>query len=168
MNAVPATPDGDLVGLSVSEGFAHFPGLAAERTAALGALNPGRVRALLEAADAAAFFTRAEPGEAPVRPDARAWAQRISHAGRSRLLGLPEPFDDSRLATLVRLARGCLSGLQIIVDETRRIGAGTGMVGRKPAAGSANIFDALDTPCAGDIEISFDRPVSHPHPAIFD
>jgi hypothetical protein len=56
----------------------------------------------------------------------------------------------------------------MVGNETPQIGAGAGTVGRKPAAASANIIDALDTPCAGDIEVSFDRPVSHPLPVIFD
>lgn len=165
---VPASPDGDLVGLSVTGGIAHFPGLATERTVALGALEPERVSALLEVANAAAFFTRPPPDEGPVRPDGRILVLRIIYDGRSRLLALPEPFSDPGLATLMRLARGCLSATRMVGDETPRIGAGVGTVGRKVAAESASILDALDTPCAGDIEVSFDRSVSHPRPATFD
>jgi len=168
MTDVPRSPDGDLVGLSVTGGIAHFPGFAIERTVALGALEPGRVTALLEAADSAAFFTRPKTDEGPVRPDARIWVLRISHAGRSRLLALSDPFPDPRLATLVSLARDCFSWARTVCDETPRIGAGAGTVGRKPAAGSASILGVLDMPCAGDIEVSFDRPVSHPRPATFD
>lgn len=168
MTDVPGSPDGDLVGLSVTGGIAHFPGFAIERTVALGALEPGCVTALLEAADSTAFFTCPKTDEGPVRPDARIWVLRIRHAGRSRLLALSDPFPDPRLATLVSLARGCLSRARMVGDETPRIGAGAGTVGRKPAAGSASILGALDMPCAGDIEVSFDRPVSHPCPATFD
>jgi hypothetical protein len=145
VKAVPAMFDSDQVGLSVTGGFAHFPGLATERTVALASIDPDRVKALLSAADAVAFFTRAELGEGLVRPDVGTWLLWISHAGRSRLLTLVEPFSDPGLVTLVRLARDCLL-----------------------PARSASILDLLDTPCAGDIEVGFDRPVSHPHPATFD
>ena len=73
---VLASPDGDLVGLSVMGGVGHFPGLATERTVALGALEPERVSALLEAADAAAFFTRPTPDKGPVGPAGRIWVLR--------------------------------------------------------------------------------------------
>jgi hypothetical protein len=132
---------------------------------ALGVLDTERGSVLLAAADAAAFFTRAE---AAVRPDARTWVLRISHAGGLRLLTLSEPFPDPRLATLIRLARGCLSAARMVGDETPQIGAGAGTIGRKPAARSGSILDALDTPRAGDIEIGFNRSVSHPRPGIFD
>lgn len=92
----------------------------------------------------------------------------VSHVSRSRLLALLEPFPNPRLATLVSLARGCLSATRMAGDKTLQIRAGAGTVGRKPVAGSASILDALDTPCAGNIEASFDRPVSNPRPAIFD
>lgn len=68
---IPTICDSDLVGLSVTGGFAHFPGLATERTVALSSIDPDGAKALLAAADAAAFFTRIEPGEGPVRPDVR-------------------------------------------------------------------------------------------------
>ena len=73
---VPASPDGDLVGQSVTGGIAHFPGLATKRTVALGALQPERVSALLKAADAAAFFTRPTPDKGPVGPAGRIWVLR--------------------------------------------------------------------------------------------
>jgi hypothetical protein len=135
----------DQVGLAVTGGFGHFPGLATERTVALASIDPDRVKALLSAADAVAFFTRAEPVKGPVRPDVRTWLLRISHAGRSRLLTLAEPFSDPGLVTLVRLARDCLR-----------------------QARSASVLEVLDTSRAGDIEVSFDRPVGHPRPATFD
>jgi hypothetical protein len=164
VTAVPTTREGDLVGLSLTGGLAHFPGHATERTVALGALDPGRLEALLAAADAVAFFTYAEAGERPVRPDARTWVLR----DRSRILTLSEPFADPRLATLIRLVRGCLFPARAVGNETPQIGADAGTVERMPAARSASILDALDTPRAGDIEIGFDRPISHPRPVIFD
>jgi hypothetical protein len=162
------SPDGDLVGLSVTGGVAHFPGVATERTVALGTLEPERVSALLEAADAVALFTRPTPDKGPVRPDGRIWVLRIIYDRRSRLLALPEPFPDPGLATLMSLARGCLSATRMVGDETPRIGAGVGTVGRKAAAESSSILDALDTPCARDIEVSFDQSVSYPRPATLD
>ncbi len=68
-----------------------------------------RLAALLDAAGTADFFTR-PVGDTPTPPDARTYHLRLSHAGRSRTLALPEPFLDPRLATLVRLARDCFSG----------------------------------------------------------
>jgi hypothetical protein len=85
----------------------------------------------------------------------RVW---LSHAVRSHLLALPELFLDPHPATLVSLARSCLSATRMVGDDAPQIRAGVGTVWRKPAAGSASILDALDTPCAGDIEVSFDRP----------
>ncbi len=37
-----------------------------------------------------------------------------------------------------------------------------------PRGPSANILDALDMEGVGEIEITFERPHSHPHPASFD
>jgi hypothetical protein len=45
----------------VTGGVAHSPGLASEQTVAIGVLDTDRGSVLLEAADAAAFFTHAEP-----------------------------------------------------------------------------------------------------------
>ncbi len=52
----------DLVGVWISGGSDGFPDLATEQIVALGALDPQRVVALLRAVDAAAFFTRKQPG----------------------------------------------------------------------------------------------------------
>lgn len=78
MTDAPISPDGDLVGLSVTGGSTHFPGLVTKRTVALGALEPECVTALMEAADVAAFFTRLKADERLVRPDACIWVLRIS------------------------------------------------------------------------------------------
>jgi hypothetical protein len=92
----------------------------------------------------------------------------VTDTGRSRLLALLEPFPDPRLVTLARPARGCLSARRMVGDEAPQIGACAGTIGRKPAAGSASILDALDKPRGGNIEVSFDRPVSNPRPALLD
>lgn len=106
-----STPEmeGDLVGLTISGGIAHFPGRAGERIRHLADLEPALVAELLAAADAVAFFTRPDPVEtAPVRPDARTYGIRLVHADRSRVLTVPEPFEVPELAQLVRTVRRCL------------------------------------------------------------
>ena len=97
--------EGDLVGLTISGGTAHFPGRAGERIRHLADLEPALVAELLAAADAVAFFTRPDP---VVRPDARTYGIRLVHADRSRVLTVPEPFEVPELAQLVRTVRRCL------------------------------------------------------------
>lgn len=101
-------PD-DLVGLSVSGGIAHMPGLASERVRRFADLDPALVAELLAAAEASAFSTCPEEGgTAPARPDARTYHIHLVHAGRSRQLTVAEPFATPELARLVRAVRRCL------------------------------------------------------------
>lgn len=101
-----SVPDGDLVGLAMSGGIAHFPGLAAERIRCLGDLDPA-----LDAAEAATFFTRPDPtDDVPPRPDMRTCHLRLSHGGRSRLLAIAEPYASPELGELVRIAARCVRG----------------------------------------------------------
>ncbi len=116
-------PD-DLVSIRVSGGSGDFPDLATEQTVALGALDPHRVVTLLRAADAAAFFTRKEPRSGATEPDVRTWHVRLCHGGRARVLAFPEPFPDTAIAVLIRLARDCLSarrtmGIEDVSDTLR-------------------------------------------------
>lgn len=102
---------GDLVGLTISGGIAHFPGRAGERVRHFADLDPTLVAELLTAAEASDFFTRPVPnGTAPVRPDARTYSIRLVHADHSRVLTVPEPFEAPELAQLIRTVRRCLSG----------------------------------------------------------
>lgn len=108
---------GDLVGVRVSGGIADFPDFATEQTVALGALDPHRVATVLAAADAAAFFTRAEPHSGATEPDVRTWHVRLCHGGRARLLAFPEPFPDLATAVLIQLTRDCLSARRTTGSE---------------------------------------------------
>lgn len=109
MNGSTPEVEGDLVGLTISGWIAHFPGRAGERIRRLADLDPALVAELLAAADAIAFSTRPDPVvTAPVRPDARTYSIRFLHAGRTRLLTLPEPFEAPELAQLVQTVRRCL------------------------------------------------------------
>jgi hypothetical protein len=100
--------EGGLVGLTISGGIAHFLGRAGERIRRLAGLGTALVAELLAAADAIAFFTRPDPVvTAPVRPDACTVSIRLVHAGRSRLLTVPEPIETPELAQLVQTVRRC-------------------------------------------------------------
>ena len=105
-----SAPDGELVGLAVAGGIAHFPGLAAERVRRLGDLPPALAAELLDAADAAAFFTRPDPPDTPTRPDTRTYHLRLSHGGRLRLLAISEPYASPELGRLVGIATSCVRG----------------------------------------------------------
>lgn len=100
--------DGELVGLAVSGGIAHFPGLTAERVRWLGDLPPALAAELLDAAEAAAFFTRPDPPDVPTPPDTRTYRLRLSHGGRSRLLVVSEPYASPELGRLVGIATRCV------------------------------------------------------------
>ena len=102
--------DGELVGLAVSGGVAHLPGLTGERVRRLGDLPPALAAELLNAADTAAFFTRPDPADIPTRPDTRAYHLRLSHGGRSRMLAVSEPCASPELRRLVRIATRCVRG----------------------------------------------------------
>lgn len=162
MTPVVAPHDGDRIGLSVTGGIAHFPGLATERIVPLDRLDRNRVDALLAAADEASFFTRIGPDEVPARPDVRTWHIRLCHEGRSRLLAFPEPLAEPALLRLVRVVRDCCSAGRATSVEEDRDGIDPNIPARR------HILDALDMPGAGEIEIDLDRPVSHPRAATFD
>lgn len=106
-----SAPDGELVGLAVSGGIAHFPGLTAERVRCFGGLAPALAAELLDAAEAAAFFTRPDsPDDVPIRPDTRTYHLRLSHGGRSRLLVVSEPYASPELGRLIGIATRCVRG----------------------------------------------------------
>lgn len=109
MNGSMPETDGDLVGLTIAGGLAHFPGRISERIRHLADLDPILAAELLAAADACSFFTRPSfDPNAPIRPDARTYSIRLLHAGRSRLLTVPEPFEAPELAQLVQTVHRCL------------------------------------------------------------
>jgi hypothetical protein len=100
---------GDLVGVTIFGGIAHFPSRAGERVRHLADLDPTLVAVLLTAAEASDLFTCPDPnGAASFRPDARTYSIRLVHGGHSRLLTVPEPFEAPELAQLVRTVRRCL------------------------------------------------------------
>ena len=105
-----SAPDGDLVGLTVSGGVAHSPGLTAERARRLGDLPPALAAELLDAAEGAAFFTRPDPPDIPIRPDTRTYLLRLSHGGRSRMLAVSEPYASLQLGRLIGIAIRCVRG----------------------------------------------------------
>ncbi len=109
MTASRSYRPGDLVGIRVSGGSSDFPDLATEQAVSLSALDPHRVVTLLRAANAAAFFTREELRSGSTESDVRTWHVRLCHGGRARLLDFTEPFPDTAIAVLIRLARDCLS-----------------------------------------------------------
>ncbi|KQR80260.1 hypothetical protein ASG07_15850 [Sphingomonas sp. Leaf343] len=153
---------GDGIGLSVTDGIAHFPGFGKERIVPLDTLDRDRVDALLAAADEASFFTRIGSDDAPVRPDARTWHIRLCYEGRSRLLAFPEPLVEPALLALVRVVRDCCFARRTMSVEEDRGVIDPDIPARR------HILDALDMPGAGEIEIDLDRPVSHPRAATFD
>lgn len=105
-----SVPDGELVGLAVAGGIAHLPGRTGERVRRLGDLSRALVADLLDAADAAAFFTRPDPPDIRTRPDTRTYHLRLSHGGRSRLLAISEPYASPELGRLVGIATSCVRG----------------------------------------------------------
>lgn len=87
-----------------------FPGLTAERVRRLGDLPSALVAELLDATEAAAFFTRPAPPDIPTRPDTRTYHLCLSHGGRSRMLAVFEPYALLELGRLIGIAIRCVRG----------------------------------------------------------